>query len=150
MYDSPYQKDQEKLFTLYFQKRPVIEKITRMWSRWDAISKWGHFFVILQFEPSAISFLTFYSLFGPKNQNFWKMENMAADIIIFHKWTKNHNHIMCSSSLQGFCPFWAIFALLPLFWPKKSKFLKNEKNGQETLYHYISVPKIMTIWCTVP
>ena len=54
-----------------------------------------------------------------------------------HKHTKNHNvapQIHCG---QAFCQFWAIFVPLPHFWPKKSKFSKNEKKRLEILSFYI-------------
>ena len=42
---------------------------------------------------------------------------------------------------QAFCQFWAFVVPLPHFWPKKSKFLKNErkekKKPPEILSFYI-------------
>ena len=42
---------------------------------------------------------------------------------------------------QAFCQFWAFVIPLPHFWPKKSKFLKNErkekKKPPEILSFYI-------------
>ena len=42
---------------------------------------------------------------------------------------------------QDFCQFWAFVVPLPHFWPKKSKFLKNErkekKKPPEILSFYI-------------
>ena len=49
------------------------------------IGNFGSFFALL---PSRNS----------KNQNFEKMKKIAGDIIILHICTKNHNHMMYSSS----------------------------------------------------
>ena len=32
---------------------------------------------------------------------------------------------------QAFCQFWAFVVPLPHFWPKKSKFLKNERKEEK-------------------
>ena len=81
----------------------------------------------------------------------WKFQNNGktpGDIIILHKYTKNHDYILyCSWDVvhEGFScyfSFWAIFA--HYFRPKNENFkkMKKEKNT--------SVPKIMIICCTVP
>ena len=95
------------------------------------------FFVILD------HFLPFYPPNNPKNQNFEKMETTTGDIIILHKCTKNHDH-MLYNSLDMACnrcncyfSFWTIIALLPPKQPKKSKFEKNEKNTRR--YHFTIV-----------
>ena len=51
-----------------------------------------------------------------------------------YKHTKNHNHITYPQieCRQALCQFWAIFVPLTHFWPKKSKFLKNEKKKKTT------------------
>ena len=52
---------------------------------------------------------------NPKNQNFEKLKKAPGDIIILHKCTKNHDHMLyCSLDMarNGFnCyfSFWAIF-----------------------------------------
>ena len=60
----------------------------------------------------------FFALLGgnnPKNQNFEKMKKVPGDIIILHKCTKNHDHMLhCSLDMarKGFsCYFscWVIF-----------------------------------------
>ena len=58
---------------------------------------------------------------NPKNQNFEKLKKALGDIIILHKYTKNHDHILyCSLDMarNGFnccVSFWAIF--LPFYPP---------------------------------
>ena len=39
-------------------------------------------------------FLPFYPTNNPKNQNFEKMKKIPGDIIILHKCTKNHDHML--------------------------------------------------------
>ena len=57
----------------------------------------------------------FFTLLQPKNQNFKKLKKMPWDIIILHKCTKNHNHILyCSwkvarDGCNFYFSFWAIF-----------------------------------------
>ena len=52
---------------------------------------------------------------NPKNQNFEKMKKMPGDIIILHKCTKNHDHMlycfwdMVSDRCNCYFSFWAIF-----------------------------------------
>ena len=49
---------------------------------------------------------------------------------------------------QNILSFWTIFlSFYPTNNPKKSKFWKNKKQGLEILSFYISVPKIMIIYC---
>ena len=47
------------------------------------------FFVILE------RFLPFYSPNNPKNKNFEKLKKAPGDIIILHKSTRNHDHMLC-------------------------------------------------------
>ena len=46
------------------------------------------FFVILSHS------LPFYPTSNPKNENFEKMKKKPGDIIILHKCTKNHDHML--------------------------------------------------------
>ena len=79
-------------------------------------------------------FLPFYPINNQKNKNFEKMKKNLRDIIILHKYTKNHDHMLHSSQdarcdgCNFFFRFGLFFVLLPPKQPKKSKFLKNEKN----------------------
>ena len=80
----------------------------RVWQ--TEIGKCGSFF---PFPPKS-----------QKNQNFEKMKNIAGDIIILYKCTKNHNHMRYSSwdieyNRHNFLSFWAIFCpFTPLLTPK--------------------------------
>ena len=106
---------------------------------------------------------------SPKNQNFKTMKKMPGDIILLHKCTKNHDHMLYYSwdiardRCNCYVLFWAIFCLftppLPLPPPlqKTKNSLKNEnfKKMKKEKKHleisfYISVPKIMVISHTVP
>ena len=71
--------------------------------RQTEIGNYGSFFALSSFHPK-----------NPKNQNFEKMRKIAGDVIILHKFTKNHNHMGYSSwnvewDRQNFLSFWAIF-----------------------------------------
>ena len=88
-----------------------------------------------------------------KNENFTKMKKRHRDIIILHKYTKSHDHMVyCSWDMAcdrcnfyfSFC-FGLFFALLPS--PpnllKKWKFQKNEKKKLlEISSFYTSVQKL--------
>ena len=78
-----------------------------------------------------------------KNQNFEKMKKSPGDIIILHKCTKNHDHmIYCSRdmALEGYIivifHFGLLFAFLPPRLPKKQKSEKSEKNAWR--YHHFT------------
>ena len=78
----------------------------------------NNFFVILD------CFLPFYPPNNPKNQNFEKLKKIPGDIIILHKCTKNHNHMLyCSLDMarnkHNYFSFWAIF--LPFYSPNSPK-----------------------------
>ena len=57
----------------------------------------------------------FYPSNSPKNENFKKMKKIPADIIILHKYTKNHDHMLyCSWDMvhdkcNFFFSFWFFF-----------------------------------------
>ena len=74
------------------------------------IFHFGLFFALL---PSPL-----FCSFSPnsrKNENSTKMKNTVGDIVILHKFTKNHDHMLCRSwdmacDTCNFCfSFWAIF-----------------------------------------
>ena len=84
------------------------------WQSYDVWSlrywvRWTEFFVILN------CFLPFYHLNNPKNQNLEKLKKASGDIIILHKCTKNHDHMLyCSLDMvrdrfNCYFSFWAIF-----------------------------------------
>ena len=62
-------------------------------------------------------FLTFYLHNSPKNLNFYKIKKVLWEIIILHKCTKNHDHMLyCSWDMACdgcYCyfSFWAMFGL---------------------------------------
>ena len=90
-----------------------------------------------------------------QKSKMWKMNKTLGDIIL-HKCTKTHDHKLdCSWDMAwGGCncyfSFWAIFASLPPYQPKKLKQKKLKKNPVEISSFYTCVPKIMIRWCTVP
>ena len=101
----------------------------------------------LEFDRQNLFFildhlLPFYLPNNPEKQNFEKMKKTPGDIIILHKYTKNHDHMLyfpCNTTRDrcNYFSFWAFFALLPLWQPKKSKFSKRKKKMKKTLEYII-------------
>ena len=104
------------------------------------------FFVIVD------HFLPFCTPNNPKNQNFEKMKKSPRDIVILHKCTKNHDHMLyCSPNMTRdgcncYFSFWAILCPFTIFCPfshlttQKIKILKKWKKHLEILSLYTCVP----------
>ena len=115
-------------------------------------------------RQNFLSFWTFFCPFtppppspnNPKNQNFEKLPKIPGDVIILHKCTKNHDHMLyCSWDMacdrcNCYFSFWAIFCPFTPLTAQKIKILKKWKKGLVISSFYICVPKIMIRWCTVP
>ena len=84
------------------------------------------------------------------------MKKTPCDVIILHKCTKNHDHMLyCSLDIlrdkcNCYFSFWAIFSLFTPLTAQKLKNLKQMKKSLEISSFYICVPIIMIRWCTVP
>ena len=104
----------------------------------------------LEFKRDGQIFLSFWTIFCPftppknlKNQTFEKMKNRPGDIIILHKYTKNHYHMLyCSwdtmrDKCNSYFLFWAIFCP---FTPLKTHKIKiKKKNGKNIRrYHHFT------------
>ena len=114
-------------------------------------------FLIFYFVPFNLPNL-------PKIQNFKKMKKTPGDIFSLHKCTKNHDHMLyCSCNTMcdrcNCCfSFLSIFCLFTPPPPPNSPKNQNEKEIKKKhleifiypLSFYMSVPKIMIRWCTVP
>ena len=108
-----------------------------MYGSWD-IEDNGQIFFILD------HFLPFYPPNNPKNQNFEKQKIVSGNIIILHKCTKNHDHILyCSWDMacdRYNCYHSFILGYFLRFYPpnnpKKWKFHKNERNAWR--YHHFT------------
>ena len=79
---------------------------------------------------------------------------MPGNIIILHKYTKNHDHMLyCSWDMAhdacNYFSFWAIFCPFTPVTAKKMKISKTWKKFLKISF-YISMPKIMIICYTVP
>ena len=77
-------------------------------------------------------FLPFYPPNNPKNQNFEKMKKTPGDIIILHKCTKNHDHMLhCSWDMVhdrcNYFSFWVIFCPFTTLTAQKIKIKKKGK-----------------------
>ena len=101
-------------------------------------------------------FLPFYPPNRPKNKNFRKMKKQPGDINILNTCTKNYDQMMYDSwdmvcdRCSCYFSFWAIFCSFTPAAAQKIKILKKWKKSLEISSFYISVPQIMTRWCTVP
>ena len=108
------------------------------------------FFVILD------HFLPIYPSNNLKNQNFEKLEKTPEDIIILHKCTKNHHHMLyCSwnkvyDRCNFYFSFWAIFCPFTSLTAQKIKIFKKWKRYPEISSFYNGVLKIMIIFYIVP
>ena len=101
-------------------------------------------------------FLPFYPPKNLKNQNFEKMKKPIGDIIILHKRTKNHDHMLhcswdtMSDACNSYFLFCAIFCPFTPLTTQKIKIFLKWKKPLEISSFYRYVPKIMITWCTVP
>ena len=94
-------------------------------------------------------FLPVYPLAPPK------MKKTHGDIIILHKCTKNHDHMLyCSwdmacDTCNCYFSFWAIFPFYPPPHPfltaQKMKISKKKRKQLLEISFYTSVPKIMIV-----
>ena len=93
-----------------------------------------------------------------ENLNFEKMKKTPGDIIILHKYNKDHDHMLYHSwdmaldRYNFYFSVWAIFYPFIPQQPKRSKLKKKKRKKQrlEISLFYIYVPKIMIKWRTVP
>ena len=92
----------------------------------------------------------------PQKSKFWKKEKNTWRYIILHTCTINYDQMMYGSwnMLRDRCnwhfSFWAIFYTFTPLTAPKIKILKKWNKRLEISSFYVSVPKIMTRWCTVP
>ena len=106
-------------YPLTTQKIKILKKWKKAWKYYyftQVYHKWqSHDVWFLRYEAWQTDFLSFgpfwlfYPTNNPKNQNFEKWK-FAADIIILHICTKNHNKMMYCSwdtewDRQNFCHF---------------------------------------------
>ena len=123
-----------------------------MYHKWQSCEVWflryeawrTHFFVIM------------------KNRNVKTLKKTPGDIIILHKCTQNHDHMLYYSldivcNRFNYFSFWAIFCLFTSLeaWKLKIKKKKKMPGDNITLQleissPYNSVAKIMVICYTVP
>ena len=122
--------------------------VPEIWSVTDRIfCHFGPFFALL--PP-----------YQPEKSKFWKnWKKRPRDIIILHKSTKNHDHMLhCSLDMlcnkcNGYFSFWAIFCPFTSLTAQKIKIWIKWKKYLEISF-YNSIPKIMIrrytlpeIWC---
>ena len=105
----------------------VINGNHMMYGSWDMKHDGQNFFVILDY------FLPFYLTNNLKNQNLGKVKKMPGDIIISHKFTKNHDHkLYCSLDMvcnrcNCYFSFWAIFCPFTSLTAQKKQNNKKRK-----------------------
>ena len=73
-------------------------------------------------------FFAFYSPNNPENQNFVKMNKNPGDLIILHKCTKNHDHIVPETWHVTDVIFIFHFELSLPFYPLTAQKIKIKKN----------------------
>ena len=98
---------------------------TQVYHKWQLYHAW-----FMRYEAQQtkffVTFCQFFSHFlpynptnNPKKQILKKWKKASGDIIILHKWTKNHDHMLycfwdiVRNGCNCYFSFWAIFALLP-------------------------------------
>ena len=143
-------KKWKTLEILYFTQ--VYHKWQYMYGSWDMMQD-GQFF---------LSLWTIFYPFTPITTQIKILKNWKkahGDVIILHKCTKNHYHMLfCSWDMvhdrcNYYFSFCTLFALLPTPPPltaQKIKILQKSKKQLEASSFYICVAKIMVRWCTVP
>ena len=97
-------------------------------------------------------FFLFYSsstLTTQKIKIFKKWKKPRGDIIISHKYTKNHDHMLYCSSDMVHDGWNCYFSLWATFCPKNQIFEKMENNAGDTII-YACVPKTSITWGNVP
>ena len=119
---------------------------TQVYHKWQSYDVWflryeawqTEFFVILD------HFLPFYPPNNPKNQNFEKMKKTPGDIIILHKCTKNHDHMlycfwhMAHNGCNCYYSFWAIFCPFTSWKARKIKITKKIFLKTTWIYHHFT------------
>ena len=99
--------------TLTTQKIKILKK----WHKWQSYNAWFLRYEAWQTEYFVIldHFLPFYLPNNSKNQTFKKLKKNLGDIIILHKCTKNHDHMLhcfldtVRNGFDYYFSFWAIF-----------------------------------------
>ena len=120
------------------------------------LSFWTIFFLFTFFFYLFVPFYLLPFSKDPKNQNFEKTKKASGDIIILHKCTKKHDHMLhCSRDTEhDRCnfrfSFWAIFCPFTPLKTQKIKILKKWTKHLETSSFYTCAPKIMITRYTVP
>ena len=106
-------------------------------------------------------YFSFWAIFCPfapitaQKLKIKKNKKMPGNIIILHKYTKNHDHMLyCSWDTAhdtcNYFSFWAIYCPFTPVTAQKMKISKTWKKFLKISSLYISVPKIMIICYTVP
>ena len=116
-------------------------------------------------ECNRQNVLSFWTIFCPfitwqffEKSKFEKLKKIRGDIIILHKCTKNHNHMLyyfldiTRDIFNCYFSFWAIFCTFTHLTAQKIKIKKKKKwkTRLDISSFYISVPKIKIRWCTAP
>ena len=90
---------------------------THVYHQWQSYDVWFLRYQAWQMEFFVIldRFLPFYLSNNTKNRNFEKLKKTPGEIIILHKYAKNHDHIlycyfdMVRNGCHFYFLFWAIF-----------------------------------------
>ena len=130
---------------------------TQVYHKWQSYDVW-----FLRYEAWQTEFFGFWAIFCPfapltqKIKILKKWKKTPGDIIILHKRTKNHDHMLyCSWDMAHdgcncYFSFWAIFSPFTPLTTWKIKIFKKWKKHLEISSFYIGVTKIIIRWCLVP
>ena len=80
-----------------------------------------------------------------KNENFNKMKKAPGHIIISHKFTKNHDHMLYCSCNMAHDTCHCYFSFCAVFWPftpltaQKIKLKKKKKTSEDNILHMCTI-----------
>ena len=135
-----------------------ILSFTQVYHKWQSYDIWLLRYQLQQtdFLSSLVMFCPFTPLTAPKMKIPQNWKKAPGDIIILHKCTKNHDHMLYSSwamvcvGCNCYFWFWIIFNPFTPLTAQKMKISKKWRKQLEISSFYTSVPKIMIIGYTVP
>ena len=110
----------------------IILLYIHVYHKWRSYDIWFLKYKVRQTEIFNIlgQFLPFQPLDNPENQNFRKLKKNPGDIIILHKCTRNHDHMLyCSLGMthNGFNCFFILGYFLPFYLTNRLKNQNLEK-----------------------
>ena len=130
-----------------------ILSFTQVYHKWQSYDIWLLRYQLQQtdFLSSLVMFCPFTPLTAPKMKISQNWKKAPGDIIILHKCTKNHDHMLYYSwdmarvACNCYFSFWAIFSPFIPLTAQKIKISHTKKKHLEVSSFNTSVQKIMII-----